>query len=1139
MADGAVTDPQALAQQDIGQTPQPYVQPEGESPLVTLARSLSPPMNLFGAQPDEASPTAPAGPPVPMKGPDGRISLVPADQANDQQINGLVPATPEEFNHQQAMDKYGGPGSELAGFAEQTAGAATADLSKVLEQTFGVSPLDIAGRAEAIGPGARFVAAALGFGLGSAATGGFGTEALLGAGVGRFAAGAASLGTYEAGHQLSDHVLGDPNQTAESVIAHVGLSALLGGTVESALGLMARDVPPEVKDAGKAFGRWGTMGSDVAFNAAAKVAEATPDQVKELWARMPDLGPGGYTDLYSQEIAAGKEPVDAFINVTKANLKDAQAQAEAAAAKFETDTTAGLKPSIDALQAAKANVAQATDVLNAAKRPEVKAAFDSQISDEAGAVAKNYTAAYKAWDAVERAARARQIGEMQSSMAGESANQAIDEATKSLGNWNLEINGDLSPVGDFVQAQVDAYSAALEAAKGDKAAIEALKPQGLQADALSGAFKAVDEKPDPLAYSRLSNLLRAQGQDTLAAGIESAVRASPEQGRHFALLDKIQGELSLAVSRIDGITSGVLRGDSEDVASAKFRTWQEMNGLRGRIQDRAGFTSDPANISPANADTVNYVKGLSREVGNFTKDDQVFGDVAQRWSRWQDVDSAALGAADRSPLGKDDILDPDKAEKILTKIFKSGDVREGRAVDAHVAAMHDGYGEAVRLFNSAPAPAEVGDLQSALDEMQSHREAFKGAQEAKETAQETVGSQAQAVRVAKAQRDALALQAKAAEQGANDAIRAKYEALAATKKATAADAKEAEAWRPVFAKLATEHPQEMLDVAKRLGAGKNIGLGGAGLAGWVGSMFGVPYPIAAGGYLAARNVGRTAAVMETFGKVLRIKNSMDGAISAGARGAAKALTGIGYATRSAPGAALYDAMDSNFRKSLLGGVAAKSVLSASRQHHQELAQVGGPEDQGARLGGSVTSLPPSLQQPVVMRAAAHVALRKSINPQEAPHIGGFDPPASEADASNHARMLWLLDNPLRLTWLVEHGMLTPADVAMSKAGNPLLHAAQVAAIHDELSQRDASKMGPHATAQMNVLNEKDPYPPGFVEANQLAYATPNAPSQAQAPQDKDGRRGTATITGSRVSKTRKFENTFTPKMPNDTAWKPS
>lgn len=157
----------------------------------------------------------------------------------------------------QLQDSHGGLGQQVKAGLEGAASAATFGLSTGLERALGVDPEDIRKRREAnpvahgAGQLAGLVGTALIPGLGEAnalkVMSGAGNLAAKSVGLGaaetlgaRMAAGAVKAGAenalFQTGDEISKMLSSDPNQSVQTALSNVGLSALLGGGIGAGVG---------------------------------------------------------------------------------------------------------------------------------------------------------------------------------------------------------------------------------------------------------------------------------------------------------------------------------------------------------------------------------------------------------------------------------------------------------------------------------------------------------------------------------------------------------------------------------------------------------------------------------------------------------------------------------------------------------------------------------------------------------------------------------------------------------------------------------------------------------------------------------------------------------------------------------------
>lgn len=225
---------------------------------------------------DTLDPKAPPPAPNPpqsinLMDPDsGDIGSVPLDTAKAYLSQGYRAATPEETDSFVNDQKYGGIGQQAVTGLEGAAQAATFGLSTAAERAAGVPKEDITGRREAnpmthmLGQGAGLLGSAFIPGAGAANVlehaGAAGAEALgLGATTGFAKIGSAAVkgaienSLVQGGDELSRMIAQDPNQSVQTAITDVGLSALIGGGISGAVGAIH---PLWQETSGNKLGGW-------------------------------------------------------------------------------------------------------------------------------------------------------------------------------------------------------------------------------------------------------------------------------------------------------------------------------------------------------------------------------------------------------------------------------------------------------------------------------------------------------------------------------------------------------------------------------------------------------------------------------------------------------------------------------------------------------------------------------------------------------------------------------------------------------------------------------------------------------------------------------------------------------------------
>lgn len=197
----------------------------------------------------------PKGKPIHVFNPDGELGELPPEQAKDAFAAGFRYALPEEIRE----EKYGTTGQQAKTFAEGIAEGIAGPLAPMAEKALGVKEEDILGRREenplvhGTGQAAGLVGGTLlgsgeasalskiptlgkamaGAGKAAAEIAGLGKvaeEASLGYKIGSSAVTqAAEMAVLQSNDEVSKMILNDPNASAESAIANIGLAFALGG----------------------------------------------------------------------------------------------------------------------------------------------------------------------------------------------------------------------------------------------------------------------------------------------------------------------------------------------------------------------------------------------------------------------------------------------------------------------------------------------------------------------------------------------------------------------------------------------------------------------------------------------------------------------------------------------------------------------------------------------------------------------------------------------------------------------------------------------------------------------------------------------------------------------------------------------
>ncbi len=187
--------------------------------------------------------------------PEGALVSIPSDQLQNALTQGYKEAAPEDVEKYKKEEKYGTLPQQLLTGVEGAAQAATFGLSTGAERALGVPEEDIMGRRE-VNPGTHLLGQIPGLAA-TAAIPGFGAAKIL-QGAGEGAAGLLGLGEASAplisklgssavkgavetamltgGDEVSKMLASDPNQSVETAVSNIGMSALLGGGFGAGLG---------------------------------------------------------------------------------------------------------------------------------------------------------------------------------------------------------------------------------------------------------------------------------------------------------------------------------------------------------------------------------------------------------------------------------------------------------------------------------------------------------------------------------------------------------------------------------------------------------------------------------------------------------------------------------------------------------------------------------------------------------------------------------------------------------------------------------------------------------------------------------------------------------------------------------------
>jgi hypothetical protein len=253
---------------------------------------------------------------VPVINPSGESVSIPEEQLDSALQQGYVSDPPEAQAARAKETQYGTlpemGKTALEGFTQGIAGPA----SPAIEHYFGNEPAeDIRGREE-VNPWTHGIAKAAGLGVGLLSG-----EGLPGAAVGiaeqlglpTLGRAAVEMGILGVGDEASKAILQDPNQTATNAIAHVGLSAALGG----ALGLGGEMLANTFGKAGKAvanskLGQWtGDMVDRLGYHVDnPNLGESLSDTLSKYYTDMKSMTDSvrGGEGIKAQDIAQALPP---------------------------------------------------------------------------------------------------------------------------------------------------------------------------------------------------------------------------------------------------------------------------------------------------------------------------------------------------------------------------------------------------------------------------------------------------------------------------------------------------------------------------------------------------------------------------------------------------------------------------------------------------------------------------------------------------------------------------------------------------------------------------------------------------------------------------------------------------------------
>lgn len=282
-----------------------------------------------------------------------------------------TPEVPETIPADQFVsdeEKYGTPGQQLKTAAEHAASSATFGLSTKAETALGVKPEDIQRRTEEnpVAAGAGSIAGLLIPGapeakaltkageLSAGLVRGSSTLSKIGAGAVK---GAIENTMFQGGDEVSKQFSQDPNQSAQTAIADIGLSGLIGGAIGSGFGAVSPlfektkaskfvdevksrlnehltnpDLPTQASDNLDKFYTDTTKGSDSLFRGSYDESGVRTSNVKDqaidklvpaLNDTILDKGVGNVTNHFADKLEQMKSDTDTFQpKFTKALEKD-------------------------------------------------------------------------------------------------------------------------------------------------------------------------------------------------------------------------------------------------------------------------------------------------------------------------------------------------------------------------------------------------------------------------------------------------------------------------------------------------------------------------------------------------------------------------------------------------------------------------------------------------------------------------------------------------------------------------------------------------------------------------------------------------------------------------------------------------
>lgn len=195
---------------------------------------------------------------IPLNDPQGNPVTAPLGQAQSLLSQGYSQPHPDQLNSLMDHAKYSATPEQIKTAVEGAAEAASFGASTAAETELGVDPTDIQKR-RATNPGVHNIGQIAGLGLSSLVPGigeanvlrsageaaaqavglglkGSGFASQVGAGVLR---GAAEMALFQSGDEVSKYISNDPQQSAESALANIGLMGLIGSVPGAALGAVS------------------------------------------------------------------------------------------------------------------------------------------------------------------------------------------------------------------------------------------------------------------------------------------------------------------------------------------------------------------------------------------------------------------------------------------------------------------------------------------------------------------------------------------------------------------------------------------------------------------------------------------------------------------------------------------------------------------------------------------------------------------------------------------------------------------------------------------------------------------------------------------------------------------------------------